>query len=221
MDYGTVQKGDDYYNAKGEKIKVMRNTGNEMGRISNLITDMTLMGATKNELARAVKHSMVVIDAEKHKLDYKQSEKDNDIESLRRKYQRSIDPVTGEVHYGGASTLISRAKSETSRLKTQGSPKINIKGEEHYDPTKPEGALIYKTAKNLHYAEFVPDKNNPDIRGYKLTNGKTVKFDKNDKEAVAYYKPVKKVNPDTGEVTSPGSFNTVLKLRHKRQRKWQ
>lgn len=205
MEYGTVQQGDDYINARGEKIKVMRNTGNEMGRISNLITDMTLMGATNDELARAVRHSMVVIDAEKHKLDYKQSEKDNDIESLRRKYQRTINPETGEVHYGGASTLISRAKSETSEYKTQGSPKINIKGEEHYDPTKPEGALIYKTAKDLHYAEYVPDKNNPDIRGYKLTNGKTVKYDKNDKEAAAYYKPVKKVNPDTGEVTFTNS----------------
>lgn len=39
----------------------------EMGVISNLITDMTLRGADEDELARAVKHSMVVIDAEKHK----------------------------------------------------------------------------------------------------------------------------------------------------------
>lgn len=35
-----------------------------MGVISNLITDMTLRGADEDELARAVKHSMVVIDAE-------------------------------------------------------------------------------------------------------------------------------------------------------------
>ena len=42
-----------------------------MGEISNLITDMTLAGATEPELARAVKHSMVVIDAAKHELDYK------------------------------------------------------------------------------------------------------------------------------------------------------
>lgn len=42
----------------------------EMGKISNLITDMTLRGAKESELVRAVKHSMVVIDAAKHKLDY-------------------------------------------------------------------------------------------------------------------------------------------------------
>jgi len=36
-----------------------------VGEISNLITDMTLKGATEPEIARAVKHSMVVIDAAK------------------------------------------------------------------------------------------------------------------------------------------------------------
>ena len=61
----------------------MRNTQTEMGKVSNLITDMTLKGATQDELARAVRHSMVVIDAEKHKLDYKQSEIDNGIASLK------------------------------------------------------------------------------------------------------------------------------------------
>ena len=45
-------------------------TQRQMGEISNLITDMTLKGATEPEIARAVKHSMVVIDAAKHKLDY-------------------------------------------------------------------------------------------------------------------------------------------------------
>ena len=51
----------------------------EMGKISNLITDMTIRGANSEELARAVRHSMVVIDSEKHELDFKQSEKDNGI----------------------------------------------------------------------------------------------------------------------------------------------
>ncbi len=68
-------------------FKPMKNTQKEMGVISNLITDMTLKGATQDELARAVRHSMVVIDAEKHKLDYKQSEIDNGISSLKKKYQ--------------------------------------------------------------------------------------------------------------------------------------
>ena len=126
------------------------NTQNEMGRISNLITDMTLGGATDDELARAVRHSMVVIDAGKHKLDYKKSEIDNNIAALRQKYQRKVD-ANGNVHYGGASTIISKSSGETSVLKRQGTPKVNMKGKDWYDPTKPEGALIYKTADNVSY----------------------------------------------------------------------
>ena len=114
------------YGGKPEgSFKPMRNTQKEMGVISNLITDMTLKGATQDELARAVRHSMVVIDAEKHKLDYKQSEIDNGIASLKKKYQGTIDD-DGRYHEG-ASTLISRAKSEVSVVKRQGSPRINEK----------------------------------------------------------------------------------------------
>lgn len=76
----------------------------EMGSVSNLITDMTIKGATPDELERAVKHSMVIIDAEKHHLDWKQSERDNGIPELKTKYQGGPKR--------GASTLISRASSE-------------------------------------------------------------------------------------------------------------
>lgn len=76
----------------------------EMGKVSNLITDMTLQGASDSELAAAVKHSMVVIDSEKHHYDYKQSFADNGIASLKKKYQGS--------EKSGAATLISRASSE-------------------------------------------------------------------------------------------------------------
>ena len=131
-------------------MKYMKNTGTQMGIISNLITDMTLKGATQDELARAVRHSMVVIDAEKHKLDYKQSEIDNGIAALKKKYQSYVDS-DGNVHSGGASTLISRSKGEQSVLKRQGSPQINIKGKDWYDPTKPEGSLIWKTADDVEY----------------------------------------------------------------------
>ncbi len=74
----------------------------EMGKVSNLITDMTIQGATEDEICRAVRHSMVVIDSKKHHLDYKKSEIDNDIQQLKDKYQGG----------GGASTLISRASAE-------------------------------------------------------------------------------------------------------------
>ena len=122
----------------------------QMGVISNLITDMTLGGASQDELARAVRHSMVVIDAGKHKLDYKQSEIDNDISSLKDKYQITVNP-DGTIKSGGASTIISRSKGEATVLKRQGTPKINIKGEDWYDPSKPEGSLIYKTADDVSY----------------------------------------------------------------------
>lgn len=82
----------------------------QMGVVSNLITDMTIKGATPSELARAVKHSMVVIDSEKHNLDYKQSAKDNGISALRKTYQSNINPDTGK-QSSGASTLISRSKT--------------------------------------------------------------------------------------------------------------
>lgn len=112
-------------------MKYMKNTQTEMGIISNLITDMTLKGANQDELARAVRHSMVVIDAEKHKLDYKKSEADNGIAALKKKYQGSINE-NGRYHEG-AATLISRAKSETSVLKRKGSPIIDpVTGEQSY-----------------------------------------------------------------------------------------
>jgi DNA-binding CsgD family transcriptional regulator len=111
----------EYPEKKG--MKYMKNTQTEMGKISNLITDMTLKGASQDELARAVRHSMVVIDAEKHKLDYKQSESDNGIASLKKKYQGRVDE-DGRYHEG-ASTLISRSKSEVSVIKRQGSPIID------------------------------------------------------------------------------------------------
>ena len=122
-------------------MKYMKNTQTEMGKISNLITDMTLRGASQDELARAVRHSMVVIDAEKHKLDYKRSEIDNNIAQLKKDYQNG----------GGASTLISRAKGEVSVDKRQGSPKVNLKDKDWYDPSRPEGSLLYKTADDLEY----------------------------------------------------------------------
>lgn len=85
-----------------------RTKQNEMGRVTNLITDMTVQGAKDREIVAAVKHSMVVIDAEKHHLDYKQSANDNNIKALKDKYQKRIDPETGR-ETTGASTIFSRA----------------------------------------------------------------------------------------------------------------
>ena len=105
----------------------------EMGVISNLITDMTLRGASEDELARAVKHSMVVIDAEKHKLDYKRSEKENGIQELKEKWQVRVDE-DGNTKYGGASTLLSRRKQTIRVPERRGSVRVD----------KDTGEFIYK-----------------------------------------------------------------------------
>lgn len=88
----------------GMKRMTARTKGIEMGQVSNLITDMTIKGASASEIARAVKHSMVVIDAEKHGLNWKQSAIDNNIPQLKERYQGRKN--------AGASTLISRSTSE-------------------------------------------------------------------------------------------------------------
>ena len=107
----------------GVKLMTKSETQKQMGMVSNLITDMTLKGASESEIARAVKHSMVVIDAEKHKLDYKQSEKDNGIAELKKKYQGYID-VDGKER-GGASTLLSRREQDVRVPERQGSGRID------------------------------------------------------------------------------------------------
>lgn len=75
----------------------------QMGKASNLVTDMTLKGAPPEDIVKAVKYAQVVIDAQKHQLDHKQAYKDCEIAELKKEYQGKAS--------GGASTLISRAKS--------------------------------------------------------------------------------------------------------------
>lgn len=114
----------------GMKKLSKQNKQNQMGRVSNLITDMTLKGADQDEIARAVRHSMVIIDAEKHGLNYKQSEKDNRIDELKKKYQT-----------GGASTLISKASSR--QMVNERENRIDINPE--------TGEKIYFEKKNNTY----------------------------------------------------------------------
>lgn len=104
-----------------------------MGDVSNLITDMTLRDAPPSEIARAVRHSMVVIDAEKHHLDYRRSAADNGIPALKKKYQGKTN--------AGASTLISRQKSyeyapeRKPRLARHGGPVDPATGRRVYELT--------------------------------------------------------------------------------------
>lgn len=94
-----------YKGGPGLKRMTDKQKGTEMGKAANLITDMTLIGCDDQELGRAIKYSMVVIDAQKHGLDWKQAAKDYDIAGLRKKYQGNAQ--------GGAATIISRSKGPT------------------------------------------------------------------------------------------------------------
>lgn len=136
------------------------NRGIEMGKVTNLITDMTIRGATPSELARAVRHSMVVIDAEKHNLNYKQSYIDNGIAQLKERYQGS--PTAG------ASTIISRASAEVHLPKRKEKLAVSkmtpeekaayARGEKIYEYTgetyvNKQGKTVYRTSKNTRMAE--------------------------------------------------------------------
>lgn len=126
-------------------MKVMKEgaKGAAMGDITNLITDMTIKGATNSELTRAVKHSMVVIDSVKHELNYKESERVNGIKQLKEKYQ--TNPVTGG---RGSSTLISRAGSPTygpmliERKASKGGPIDKKTGERVYEVVKDSKKMV-------------------------------------------------------------------------------
>lgn len=96
----------------------------QMGSVSNLITDMTIKGANQDEIAKAVRHSMVVIDAENHHLNYEQSYINNGIAGLKKKYQGRAT--------AGASTIISRASSQARPLHRVELTPDPITGERRY-----------------------------------------------------------------------------------------
>lgn len=153
-------------------------TQTEMGMVSNLITDMTVLGAPDEDIAKAVKHSMVIIDAEKHSLDYQQSAKDNDYAALKKKWQLHTTPEGKEST--GAATLISRANAETNINKTRGSGWIDpVTGEkkfaesgEYYVKSKPnnkDGTVSIinpyydKETKTTSYVETIVKKDTKEV----------------------------------------------------------
>lgn len=201
LEYGGKEViGDDgevHYYRNGKEYPKMKNTQTEMGVISNLITDMTLLGATDKELARAVKHSMVVIDAEKHKLDYKASYIENNIAALKDKYQPGFDK-NGNPKSGGAATLLSRAKGQESVLKRQGSYRINMPDKEYFDSSRPIGAKIWNPTDDPYKAV---KKKNPKtgLMELRTEDGKKITYDPKDKDSYDKFRPRKSIDPDTGE----------------------
>lgn len=145
-----------YPGYEGMRKMTARTKAFEMGDVSNLITDMTIRGASQSELARAVRHSMVVIDAEKHGLNYKQSAIDNGILQLKTKYQGKPN--------AGASTLISRASSRKDvpdrkpRSAAKGGPIDPVTGKKVFENTgegwvDSKGKFVPKTQRSTKLAE--------------------------------------------------------------------
>lgn len=140
----------------GMKPMSPRTKATEMGDVTNLIMDMTIRGADTSELARAVRHSMVVIDAEKHKLNYKQSAIDNGIRQLKAKFQGGPR--------AGASTLVTRATASVrvperkGRSAAEGGPIDKKSGKLVYTPTgetyvNSKGKTVLKTFESRRLAE--------------------------------------------------------------------
>lgn len=160
------------------KLLSKQNQQNEMGKVSNLITDMTIRGAPDADLAKVVKHSMVIIDAEKHKLDYLRSAKENDYAELKKKWQAHSTPDGREST--GVSTLLSRANADIDIPKKRGSGWIDPEtGEKKYaeanetyiksKPNKKDGTIsvIYpqynKETGETSYVEIIKKKDTNEV----------------------------------------------------------
>lgn len=120
-----------YPYVEGMKVLGNQQKQREMGKVTNLITDMTIKGASDDEVCRATRFSMVIIDAEKHKLNWQQAYKDNDIRELKKKYQPE----------GGVSTLLSAAKN----------PERVTKRKQYYKIDPETGEKIFMEADDAHW----------------------------------------------------------------------
>lgn len=205
----TAEYGEKRYPGVKYHKMTSQEKGREMGVVSNLITDMYAKGCENpDHLARAVKYSMVVIDAEKHQLNYKQAAKDYGIDELKDIYQKNPDGSHG------ASSLISRSKSpidvpiRSERYlidpdtgeKTYLSPKKTTKNER--TRVKVEAPKDYRYIDEdgrAHKSKYLKDENGKDI--YATVGGKV----KQDKTGNYYYdkgtgKDAKDIWVNTGKV---------------------
>lgn len=101
-----------------------------------------------NDYMIEARKEFVEADAEKHKLDYKRSERESGIQELKKKWQIRVDE-DGNEHFGGASTLLSRRKQTVYVPERKGSARID----------KETGELIYKESGRRYFdkkkGEFV------------------------------------------------------------------
>jgi DNA-binding CsgD family transcriptional regulator len=211
-----------YAGYEGMPAMSARTKGVEMGHVSNLIADMTIKRASTEELARAIRHSMVVIDAEKWNLNYRQSAIDNGIPALRKKYQRSVR--------GGASTLISNS-GETARVAIPerkkrsaakgGEVDVNT-GKRVYENTgasyvNEEGKTVYKVTRvaklSLVDDVSVYSSGTPMERLY-ATHANELKRMANEARRIAVNTPPSKYSPSAAQTYKPQveSLNNALAL---------
>lgn len=124
----------------------------EMGKITNLITDMNLIGAPPDEMARAVKYSMVIIDSEKHKLNYKACYDEMRISELKAKYRPKDD--SGKK----AGTIVSLASGEAHVPERTWQGKIDPEtGEKIYRYTERRKTVDPVTGKWKYYNPSHPN----------------------------------------------------------------
>lgn len=148
----------------GMKVMTEKQKQRKMGEVTNLISDMTGAGATDEEMVRAIRHSMVVIDAVKHELDWKRSEKENCILELKRKYQLKDDGTMG------AGTLITRAKSPVYERREKGYYKIDPESGKKIwvvtDPNKKRTIITTQMANTEDARDLISSRNSPIERVY-------------------------------------------------------
>ena len=161
----------EYPYREGMRVMTEPTKQQEMGKITNLIMDMTLAGAPLEDILPATKHSMVIIDAVKHKYDWQQSYIDNGIAELNKKYRGRTN--------AGAGTIITRATSQDRVPERKDYYKIDKEtGEKIYEYTngtyidKKTGKITPRTTK-LHKMdthadayELVSDKEYPVEKEY-------------------------------------------------------
>ncbi len=216
--------------AAGEKLPKKMSSEykqREMGVVSNLVTDMTITGAKLQDIGLAAKYAQVVIDAEKHDLDFRQARKDCEIDRLRKEYQRQSDGSTG-----GAATLLSRAKSDI-RVDTRKEviPKKEERtsdsytGEKKYEIKKGDtyidehGVQQHRKMKSTQMAEtndartLISDYNTPMEREY-ATYANRLKSLANDARKMYYTTDNPKRDPEAAKKYAPEveSLNRKLKI---------
>lgn len=137
------------YYKEGFNVKNQTKQTN-MGIATNLLADMTMIGAPIDHIVRATKYAQVVIDSEKHHLDYRQAYKDFNIGELKKLYQNG----------GGAGTIITKAgadlrvgkRKEAYKPDPKTGKKIYIETPESYVDKK-TGKTVVKTSKTTPMRE--------------------------------------------------------------------